>query len=208
MIRNIIIVFVLMIIVYIVLLNITPKEHFCDTVTDTSYNQYQDVLSDSQMAQITQMINNQSTQILSSAGGIIPGPRGKQGPPGPPGSKYVSSGFLYNGDLVLDNNMSLKEKNYTTNQIWYLLEDGRLVNKYVNNSKSSLNTNNLMDTNAGGCLNSDLKLVSCNKTSKWDWNNLGQLKADNGKCITNKNNKVVLGNCGNSTLSSQKWIIN
>ena len=198
-----------MIITYIILVNIKPQEHFCDSVNDSSYNQYQDVLSDSQMAQITQMINNQSTQILSSAGGIIPGPRGKTGPPGPPGSKYVSNGFLQNGDLVLDNKINLNEKNNTTNQIWYLLDDGKLINKYANNSDSNSSSNILMDTNAGGCLNNELKLVSCNsdKVSKWDWNVLGQLKT-NGKCLTNTNKKISLSNCGNSTLLSQKWIIN
>ena len=105
MIRNVIIVFVILIILYIIVSNIQKKEYFCDTTTDSSYNEYQDVLNDSQKAQITQMIVNQSQQILGSTNGKMKGPRGKTGPKGDTGGTYVGMGRLATVSSYPKNNL-------------------------------------------------------------------------------------------------------
>ena len=211
MIKYVVSVFIIMIIIYFILTKITEKrEYFCETTTDTSYNEYQDILSDSQMAVISQMIKNQSTQILSSAGGIVPGPRGKQGRPGPPGGKYVASGLILNGDDMLDNKMNLNDKLNTTigtNNIWYLLDNGKIINKKFT---SNNNNNNSIVPEGNACLNinnNKLELSSCDNATKWIWNSNGNIKSNN-QCLTNNNSSAIISKCNNSSDSKQKWIIN
>ena len=209
-----------MIIIYLLLIKLTGNietfsktniETFCETDTDSDYKEYQNVLNNSQFTQVSQMIRDQSTQILSSAGGMIPGPKGNPGPPGVPGSKYVASGLLLNNMDMVDNKMVLNNKDNTTintNNIWYLLEDGSLINKKFNDN---VDNNNIISITGGGCLNiknDKLILSNCTNGTKWTWDKNGRFKSGT-KCLTNNNGKAIISKCNdNQSLSTQKWILN
>ena len=195
-IKIILIFFITIIFIYMLLKIITDKytETFCDTSDETSdKNEYQDVLGSSQLSQIKNMINTQTANIIRSAGNLIPGPRGLDGPQGLPGSTYEGSGYLSNNGKVLNNVLKMTDKNNSVNQIWYLQSDGKLFNKYFDK---------------GFCLNDSLKTVLCNVAPKWIWNNIGQLKIGD-KCLTNNNNTATMSDCNSNTSSSDKsWILN
>tara|TARA_B110000037_G_C17115910_1_gene503716 strand:- start:2954 stop:3553 length:600 start_codon:yes stop_codon:yes gene_type:complete len=192
--KLIVILFIILIFIYLLLNIITNKntnETFCDTETDTVNNEYQEVLNNSQLSQISNMINTQTANIIRSAGNLIPGPRGLQGPQGNTGGIYQSSGYILNNGKVLNNALKMEDKNNSVNQIWYLRTDGKLYNKYFTKDM---------------CLDDKLKTVPCSDAPKWTWDNLGQIKIGD-KCLINDSNTAILSNC-DGTSSNKSWIIN
>ena len=198
MIKYVVIVFIAMIIVYLILNCFYKPETFCSTAPDTDYNEYQNVLSNSQLSQMNNIIKAQLSAMFTSDT-LIPGPKGDEGIQGKPGGTFLARGRLYNRtekDMVFDNTLKPSVKLPNISQIWYVLSDGNISNEFINTS----------DKNRKKCLGDNLNFTSCNVSSGWKIDGNGKIKNNNTKkCLEYDGSKIISNNC--SEKDNQKWFI-
>ena len=216
MIKYVVITFFIIIAIYIILNCLNINETFCDTDSDSDYNEYQNVLNPSQLKQINNMIQDQLLSVFSN-GALIPGPKGNDGVQGSPGGTYTAMGHLTNKSTEItndkleiqnpkacNNQLELTSKSQNNDQIWYIMNDGKIANKFVNNA--NLNENYCLDYDSNHTLNLD---NTCDKvTNTWRINNnTQQITTSNNKCIgLDSNNKMILEKCNENEIK-QKWFI-
>ena len=205
MIKYIVIGFIAMIVIYLLLNCLSYKETFCGPTTDSEYTEYQDVLSNSKMSQISNIIKAQLSSMFNS-NTLIPGPRGNKGVEGQPGGTYVARGRLYNmtnKNKVYTNTLQPTDIDINTNQIWYMLSDGKISNEFVN--ASNANTKKCLGNN----LEKSFPVCSDKSVGNWEMNENGQIRnKNNNMCLSidGVSNGMILENCKNGD-KKQQWFI-
>ena len=174
----------------------------CTTDCETEEEAPPTTLTQSQMNQINQMVNDQTMSLMNSSSSFMQGPQGPEGQQGPPGGTYQATGRLVNqsASYTSGNTNALTPTLVTTRtsgtlpqqslcmmdtpalgsfQYWYLNSNGTIENKY---DGKCINYNPLKSTGTkvymGECTPSDY--------NQWIWDKNNRLIFKNGEnqCLT------------------------